>query len=58
MRIEDGARMRRARKDCTIKTFAKTRNIPEESLRHKNGRKMRKDKTIDSVRKQYGEDSI
>ena len=50
--------MRRARKDCTIKTFAKTRNIPEESLRHKSGRKMRKDKTIDSVRKQYGEDSI
>lgn len=59
MRIEDGVHMRRARKDCTVDTFEKTRGLPKGSLRHKeSNRKMRKDKTIDSIRKQYGEDSI
>lgn len=49
---------RKTRSDCTVGTFEKTRGIPEGSLRHPSGRKMRKDKTVRSIREQYGDDKL
>ena len=42
---------RQTRSDCTIGTFEKKNGLPEGTLRHKDGRKMRSDKPIDSVRR-------
>ncbi len=42
---------RQTRSDCTVGTFEKKNGLPEGTLRHKDGRKMRSDKTIDSVRR-------
>lgn len=43
--------IRKVRSDCTVGTFEKKRGIPIGTLRHENGRKIRKDKTIGSIRK-------
>lgn len=40
-----------ARDDCTVGSFEKSRNLPTGTMRHENGRKMRKDKTIKAVRR-------
>ena len=50
-----GKHVRKTRSDCTIGTFEKTRGLSEGSMRHPSGRKMRKDKTIGALRKQYGD---
>lgn len=50
-----GKHGRQTRSDCTVGVFEKTRGLPKGSMRHPSGRKMRKDKTIGSVRKQYGD---
>lgn len=42
---------RQTRSDCTVGTFEKKNGLPKGTLRHKDGRKMRSDKTIDSVRR-------
>lgn len=42
---------RQTRSDCTVGTFEKKNGLPEGTLRYKDGRKMRSDKTIDSVRR-------
>jgi hypothetical protein len=46
--------IRKVRKDCTVGVFEKKRGLPIGTLRHENGRKMRLDKTIGSVRKEKG----
>ena len=44
--------LRKARSDCKVGTFEKTRGLPWGTLRNKNGRKYRKDKTLKSLRKE------
>lgn len=43
---------RQTRSDCTVGAFEKKYGLPKGTLRHKDGRKMRDDKTIDSVRRE------
>ena len=50
-----GKYVKKTRSNCTVGVFEKTRGLPVGSLRHPSGRKMRKDKTIGAVRKQYGD---
>lgn len=42
---------RQTRSDCTVGTFEKKNGLPEGTLRHKDGRKMRIDKTIGAIRR-------
>lgn len=44
--------VRKTRSDCTVKTFEKSRGLPEGTLRHEDGRKVRSDKTIGAIRKE------
>lgn len=44
---------RKVRSDCTVGTLEKTRGLPTGSLRHDSGRKMRKDKRVGSIRKEF-----
>lgn len=39
------------RSDCTVGAFEKKYGLPKGTLRHKDGRKMRDDKTIGAVRR-------
>lgn len=43
---------RQTRSDCTVSTFEKKNGLPEGTLRHKDGRKMRSDKTIGDIRRE------
>jgi len=43
---------RKTRSDCTVETLEKKNGLPAGTLRHENGRKMRKDKTVLSIRKE------
>ncbi len=43
---------RQTRSDCTVGTFEKKNGLPEGTLRHKDGRKMRSDKTIGDIRRE------
>lgn len=42
---------RQTRSDCTVGAFEKKYGLPPGTIRNKDGRKMRSDKTIDSVRR-------
>lgn len=44
--------LRKVRSDCTLGTFAKKRGISELLFRHPNGRKIRRDKRIGTMRKE------
>lgn len=41
---------RKTRSDCTVDTFEKKCGLPTGTIRNKNGRKTRKDKTIGAIR--------
>ena len=43
---------RKDRSDCTVGKFEKKHGLPEGTIRNKNGRKTRKDKTLGSIRKE------
>ena len=43
---------RQTRSDCTVGTFEKKHGLPEGTLRYKDGRKMRSDKTIGDIRRE------
>ena len=45
---------RKAKSNCTVGTFEKTRGLPTGSILHESGRKVRKDKTIGALRKEKG----
>lgn len=51
---EENVMFRKAKSNCTVGTFEKTRGLPTGSIRHENGRKVRKDKTIGALRKEKG----
>ena len=42
---------RKTRSDSTLKSFAKKNGLSEQSFRHKNGRKIRNDILIGTLRK-------
>ena len=42
---------RQTRSDCTVGTFEKKNGLPEGTLRHKDGHKMRSDKLIGTIRR-------
>lgn len=42
---------RQIRSDITVKNLVKKYGVPKEALRHPNGRAMRSDKTLGSIRK-------
>lgn len=43
---------RQTRSDCTVGAFEKKNGLPKGTLRHKDGRKMRSDKTIGDIRRE------
>lgn len=43
------AKARKTRKDCTVGTFLKKNGLPGGSLRHRNGRAIRKDALIGNI---------
>lgn len=43
---------RQTRSDCTVGAFEKKYGLPEGTLCHKDGRKMRDDKTIGAIRRE------
>ena len=43
---------RKTRSDCTVGNFEKTRGLPPRTIRHSNGRDVRDDMKIGTVRKQ------
>ncbi len=48
--------MRKVRSDCTVETFAKKHDLPEEIIRDPiTNRKIRKDKTMGTIRKEKEE---
>lgn len=51
---EENVMFKKARSNCTVGNFEKTRGLPIGSIRHENGRKVRKDKTIGALRKEKG----
>lgn len=44
---------RRTRSDCQVGTFEKKHGLPPGSIRNKNGRDTRSDKTIGAIRREY-----
>lgn len=46
-------KVRKARSDCRVGTFEKTRGLPLGSIRNPNGRDTRSDKKIGTIRKEY-----
>ncbi len=44
--------VRKARKDCTVGTFEKTRGLPAGTIRNSDGRDTRSDKKIGTIRKE------
>lgn len=44
---------KKVRSDCMVGTFEKSRGLPIGTIRHESGRKVRKDKRIGSIRKEY-----
>lgn len=44
---------RQVRSDCTLKSFAKKNDLPEEIFRNPDGRKTRNDKTFGAIRKEH-----
>jgi hypothetical protein len=52
--MEGAMAVRKTRSDCTVGTFEKTRGLPPGTVRNKDGRDTRSDKTIKSVRKDSG----
>jgi hypothetical protein len=44
--------MRKTRSDCTLKTLIKKTGIPGNAFRNSNGRKMRIDKLVGTIRKE------
>lgn len=45
------AKQRKTRKDCTVGNFLKKHGLPEGSIRHPNGRPVRKDALIGNLDK-------
>jgi hypothetical protein len=41
---------RKIRSDSTVESLAKNHGIPEDLIRHSNGRKVRKDATVKALR--------
>ena len=50
---KDDLVMRRARKDCSVGTFEKTRGLPPGTIRNPDGRDARSDKKIGTIRNEY-----
>ena len=45
--------MRKTRSDCRVGSFEKKHGLPPGTIRNKNGRDTRSDKTIRALRKEY-----
>lgn len=45
--------IKKARSDCRVGTFERTRGLPPGSIRNPNGRDARSDKKIGTLRKEY-----
>ena len=49
-------KVRKTRSDCTVGTYEKKHDLPTGTIRNKDGRKARKDKTLAALRKENGKD--
>lgn len=49
-------KVRKTRSDCTVDTYEKKHDLPTGTIRNKDGRKARKDKTLATLRKENGKD--
>lgn len=45
-------KVRKTRSDCTVGTYEKKHDLPTGTIRNKDGRKARKDKTLATLRKE------
>ena len=49
-------KVRKTRSDCTVGTDENNHYLPTVTIRNKDGRKARKDKTLATLRKENGKD--